>query len=147
MTQIQTNLFWPPLNQKGPPLWWKIWNFFRMLILIAQKKRLGALNATQKTIGLCQVLLLNFFLSKNARFWDILVFFLDFLSNGTWQRLVVFCVAFSAPRRFFWAIKIKIRKKFQIVHHKRPFWLRRGRNKLVRIYVILPRKQEYFWNP
>ena len=39
----------------------------------------------------------------------------------------------QCPRRFFWAIKINIRKLVQ--------------NKLVRIYVILPRKQDYFWNP
>ena len=27
------------------------------------------------------------------------------------------------------------------------FWFRRGQNKLVWICVILPRKQDYFWNP
>ena len=61
-----------------------------MLILIAQKKCLGALNATQKNIGLCEVPLLRKkkiqkmqVFPKNARFWDILVFFLDFLSEGT----------------------------------------------------------------
>ena len=41
--------FWPPKNHNGPPLWWKIWKFVGMLILIAQKKGHGALNATQKT--------------------------------------------------------------------------------------------------
>jgi hypothetical protein len=41
-----------------------------MLVLIAQKKRLGALNAKQKTTGLCQVQLLRKSrkTSKNANF-------------------------------------------------------------------------------
>jgi hypothetical protein len=38
----------PPLNQKGPPLGWKIWKIVGLLILIAQKKGFDALNATQK---------------------------------------------------------------------------------------------------
>ena len=45
---------------------------------------------------------------KNANFLDILMVCLDFLSKGTWQRLVVFC--------FFRAIKIKIGRKKN--HHK-----------------------------
>ena len=69
-----------------------------MLILIAQKKRLGSLNATQKTIGLCQVLFLRksrktskkFKLPIKCQFLDILVVFLDFLSNGTGQRPMIF---------------------------------------------------------
>ena len=60
--------------------------------LIAQKKLLGVLNATQKTIGLCQVPLLRKsrknlqimqIFQKNVNFWDILVVFLDFLSKVT----------------------------------------------------------------
>ena len=34
----------------------------------------------------------------NFTFFEV---FLDFLSNGTWQRPMVFSVAFSTPRRFF----------------------------------------------
>ena len=41
-----------PLNQKGPPLWWKFWKIVQKLFLIAQKKRSDAMNATQKTIAL-----------------------------------------------------------------------------------------------
>ena len=37
--------FWTPQH----PLWWKIWKIVQKLFLIAQKKRLDALNATQKT--------------------------------------------------------------------------------------------------
>ena len=40
--------FYPPLNQKGPPLGWKIGKIVGMLILIAQKKGFDALNTTQK---------------------------------------------------------------------------------------------------
>ena len=45
----------PPLIQKGPPLGWKIRKNVGLLILIAQKKGLDALNATQKTLALCNV--------------------------------------------------------------------------------------------
>ncbi len=45
----------PPLNQKGPPLGWKIRKIVGLLILIAQKKGFDALNATQKTSALCKV--------------------------------------------------------------------------------------------
>ena len=38
-----------------------------MLILIAQKMRLGSLNATQKTIGLCQVPFLRKLKNKKRR--------------------------------------------------------------------------------
>ena len=80
-----------------------------MLVLIAQKKGLGALNATQKKYRsllsrVTEKIEKNFqkcqLSPKMAIFLGMLVVFLDFLSNGTWQGLVVFCVAFSAPRRF-----------------------------------------------
>ena len=44
-----------PLNQKGPPLGWKIWKIVGLLILIAQMKGFDALNAAQKTSALCKV--------------------------------------------------------------------------------------------
>ena len=40
--------FLTPANHKGPPLWWKIWKVVQKQFLIALKKRLDALNATQK---------------------------------------------------------------------------------------------------
>ena len=40
--------FLTPPNQMGPPLGWKIWKIAGLLILIAQMKVFGALNATQK---------------------------------------------------------------------------------------------------
>ena len=51
----KTMNFWPPLIQKGPPICWKIMKSIRLLILIAQNNRLDALNATQKTLSLCEV--------------------------------------------------------------------------------------------
>ena len=45
---MSVNFLTPP-NHKGPPLWWKIWKVVQKQFLIAQKKRLDALNATQKT--------------------------------------------------------------------------------------------------
>ena len=77
----------PPYNEKSD-------FFLQMLILIAQKKRLGALNATQKIISPCQIPLLRKSrkTSKNANFPQkcMLVVLLHFLSNGTWQRPMVF---------------------------------------------------------
>ena len=52
------------------------------------------------------------------KFLDV---FLEFLSNGTWQRPMVICVVFSNPRRFFSAFKIDIQKfSFDIFQNK--FW-------------------------
>ena len=68
-----------------------------MLVLIAQKKRPGALNGTQKTIGLCQVLLLrksrktlkNTIFTKMPGFGTFWCFFLIFsvtlLSKDLWN--------------------------------------------------------------
>ena len=38
-----------PWQTDGPPSWWKIWKIVQKLFLIAQKKGIDALNATQKT--------------------------------------------------------------------------------------------------
>ena len=79
---------------------------------MAQMKRLDALNATQKTSALCKVLILKK-IKKNCQnctiFWKcaLLAVFLDFFRISTLQRAEVFCVAFSASRRFIWAIKKK----------------------------------------
>ena len=102
--------FWTPQH----PLWWKYWKIVQIRFLIAQKKRLGALNATQKTSAPNKVRCLtksrktskNYhflpFWEKNGNFFR---FFLDFFRNHTLLGAEVFCVAFSASRRFFWAIK------------------------------------------
>ena len=94
-----------------------------MLILIAQKKGRDALNATQKTSVLCKVPFLknsrktakNGHFRKNGYFWH---FFYLFLETVLFRELRFFCVAFSAPGPFFWAIKINILTTFQIIHHK-----------------------------
>jgi hypothetical protein len=77
----------------------------RYFFLIAQIKRLDALNATQKTSALCKVLILkksrktakSAHFQKIVQFWQ---FFLIFFRISTLQRAEVFCVAFSASRRF-----------------------------------------------
>ena len=51
--------FLPPLNQKGPPLWWTFWKIVQKPILITQKKHPDALNATQKTLALYKVWILK----------------------------------------------------------------------------------------
>ena len=101
--------FWPPQIA----LWWKIWKIVWKQFLIAQKKRLDALNATQKTTAPNNVR----FLKKSRKtfkkyhFWlkrqKMVIFevFFVFFRNRTLLRAGVFCVAFSASRRFFWAIK------------------------------------------
>ena len=48
-------------------------------------------------------------------FWLV---FLDFLRNHILQRGEVFCIAFSASKTFFWAIKINNLTIFQIFHQK-----------------------------
>ena len=74
----------PPLNQKGPHLGWKIRKVVWLLILIAQKKGFGALNATQKTSALCKVP----FMKKSRKT----------VQNGqklsTWSKMTVFCQFF-----------------------------------------------------
>ena len=81
-----------------------------MLIFIASKKCLGALNAVQKTTGLCQVQLLRKSrkTSKNANFHQKCpflghfgVFFLIISETVLGKDMWFFCVAFSAPRLFF----------------------------------------------
>ena len=52
----------PPLKQKVPPLWWKIWKIVSEWFLMAQKKRLDALNATPKTSALCDEMFLQILL-------------------------------------------------------------------------------------
>ena len=67
--------------------------------LIAQMKRMDALVATQKTPTLKTLLLLKksvIFEEKNL----IICFSMDFFSNGTLQRVEVFCVIISASRLF-----------------------------------------------
>ena len=68
-------------NQKGPPLWWKFWKIVGILILIAQKKRPGALNTTQKTPALCKVPFLNKYRKPSIKwhFWKKLYFWQFFL--------------------------------------------------------------------
>ena len=79
------------------------------------------------------------FLVKKVQF---LAVFLDFFKNGTVHRAVVFCVAFSASRRSFWAIKINNRTIFPIFHHKGgPFWFRGGQ-KLHNVEKMVEKK---FW--
>ena len=77
-----------------------------MLFLIAQNKRFGTLNATQKTKALYKApfwkkirknilnIVKNAFYVKNGQF---LALFLIFFKNGALQRAAVFCVAFSVP--------------------------------------------------
>ena len=85
---------------------------------------------------------------KNARFLDILVFFLDFLRKGIWQRLVVFLCCVHFPKTLLLSYQNQHLKILSICYHKGgPFGFRGGQNRLVRIYVTLPRKQDYFWNP
>ena len=55
---MSVNFLIPP-NQKGPPLWWKKLKIVRKLYLIAQKERLDALNAAQKTPALYKVWVLK----------------------------------------------------------------------------------------
>ena len=64
----------------------------------------------KKTSTLCGITLLKKSRknSKKGFFFQklpFLVFFLDFFSNCTSQRVEVFCVAISASWRFIWAIK------------------------------------------
>ena len=103
-------VFFKNCPSKGPPLQkWKM-KIIRYFFLIAQMKRLDALNATQKTSALCKVLILkksrktakSAHFQKIVQFWQ---FFLIFFRISTLQRAEVFCVAFSASRRFIWAIK------------------------------------------
>ena len=81
-----------------------------MLLLIAQKKRLGALNALQKTTSLCQVRLLRKSdfqnlektpkCPKNGHFLGKLAFlkvFLDFLKTGSGKDLWIFALR-SVPQ-------------------------------------------------
>ena len=74
------------------------------------------------------------------RFWQFLPVFPDFFINVTLQRPEVFCVAFSASKPLFWAIKINNPTIFLIFHPKGgeilPTWLK--------IVEILKLKQ--FWN-
>ena len=52
---------------------------------------------------------------ENLHFWR---FFLIFSVKVLCKDLWFFCIAFSAPGRFFWATKINIWKKNHIFHHK-----------------------------
>ena len=124
----------PPLNQKGPHLGWKIRKVVWLLILIAQKKGLGALNATQKTSALCKVP----FMKKSRKT----------VQNGqklsTWSKMTVFCPFFLIFSEMvlcrelgffaFYSVhqthnfelsKSTIQQLFQIFHLKGgPFWFR-----------------------
>ena len=96
----------PPNNQKGPPLWWKIVNLFRLLILIAQIKRLATLNATQKngsplkstvfekTQINCQKIAI---FKEKCMFVQFLTVFLDYFRNGALQRAADFLRVKSYP--------------------------------------------------
>ena len=72
--------------------------------LIAQMKRLDALVTMQKTPTLKTVPLLRKSgkTTKTVFFYTIVtfVFFLDFFSNGTFQRVRFFCIVISASRSF-----------------------------------------------
>ena len=88
-----------------------------MLFLIAQIERFGTLNTMQKTAALYTSL----FLKKSGKLLknskkktkkkcykkgQFLAVFLDFFKNSALWRAVVFCVAFSVPKRSIKAIKI-----------------------------------------
>ena len=83
---------------------------------------------------------------KNYRFCQFFLLF-NFLRSGTLQRARVFCVAFSATKPFFWAIKINNPTFFLIFHPKGgPFWFRGG-NILPSPEIIgLDGKQKRFLN-
>ena len=57
------------------------------------------------------------FLAQTAKI-VILAFFPNYFRNRTMLGYEVFCVAFSASTRFFWAIKNSFWTIFQIFHHK-----------------------------
>ena len=74
-------VFFKNCPSKGPPLQkWKM-KIIRYFFLIAQMKRLDALNATQKTSALCKVLILKKSrkTAKKAHFWKIVQFWQFFL--------------------------------------------------------------------
>ena len=87
--KYELTYFKAPLIKRVPPLGEKSKKKFQMFILIAQKKRQEKPPKCPKKFAIFEVLL-------------------DFLSNGTWHRPMVFCVVFIVPIRFFWAIKINI---------------------------------------
>ena len=121
-------------------------------ILIAQKKRPDALNATQKTSALSKVS----FLKKSRKtlkkccFWPKLQkrpIFLYFFQDRTLQRPEVFCVAFSASGRFFWAIKIHYRTIFPFFYPQGgPLLFRGGQNVTSPLKMVETEKIKLFWN-
>ena len=80
--------FFPCRVTFGPPkipLWWKLWKIVQKQFLIAQKKRLDALNATQKTTAPNKVRFLkkSWKTSKKYHFWPkrkkMIIFYCYFL--------------------------------------------------------------------
>ena len=69
--------------------------------------------------------------------------FRDFVSNRLFQRDGVFCVAFSASKRFFWAIKHSFWTIFQNFHHK---GFRGGKNFRQGEDRVKNLKEKLFWN-
>ena len=93
MTQIRTNLFWRFMAKN-----------LKFFLNVGFESSKEASWHTDRKYSQVQFLknqekpLKMQIYPKLARFGDISVFFLDFLSNGTWQRLVVFGVAFHLLR-------------------------------------------------
>ena len=78
-------------------------------------------------------------------FGQKLIFFEVFLKNfrnSTLQRDEVFCIDFSASRRFLWATKNHYLTIFPIFHHKGgPLWFRGGKNLRQPINVVKKLKE------
>ena len=124
-----------------------------MLILIAQKKRLGALNATQKNHKSLPSTVTEKIKKKHQNVpktgsfkenFHFLRFFVIFsvtiLGKDLW-----FSALRSVPQdASFELSKSTFRKNFKFFTIGGTLLIRGGQNKLVRIYVILPRKQDYF---
>ena len=147
--------FTPPLNQKGPPLGWKIWKIVGLLILIAQNK--GLMHWMQRKNPQFSAKY-HFWKNqekpgKNGHFWPIWQFLTilaslsSFFMNGTLQRGGVFCVAFSLSKPLFRAIKINNLTFFLIFHPKGgPFWFRGDKILPTWLTMVEIWKLKQFWN-
>ena len=110
-----------PPKSKGSPLWVKKRKNCPIVNFDSSKEASWCNECNAKTSGLWKKSRKTFkkkaffaILAKNS---NILRFFLDFFRNGTLERAEVFCVAFSASGRFFWAIKIHYWKIFLFFFH------------------------------
>ena len=76
---------------------------------------------------------------------SFLTVYLDFFRNCTLQRAEVFCVAFSAPKPFFWAIKMNNPTNFQIFHYRGgPWWFMTSNKLTTPQKMAVNQKQNYF---